>query len=80
VSGGYPDGLSGWAYCHMEGHTGRGRCYRCGEINYRLMGWYGAVARNAKRWGVSEKEAEDRMVENAFRQEELAAARDEASQ
>lgn len=61
----YPEGLQPWAYCQMEGCVGKGRCPRCGEINYHLMGYYGAVARWAKAWGISEKEAEKRMEANA---------------
>ena len=60
----YPEGLSGSAYCIIEGCIGRGQCPRCGETNYRLMGYYGAVATAAKRWGVSEEEAERRIEAN----------------
>lgn len=66
----YPDGLSGAAFCYMEGCVGKGRCPRCGEINYALMGWYGAVAMWAKRWGVSQDEAEKRI--NAHQTEQHA--------
>ena len=48
-------------FCQMEGCIGKGPCPRCGEVNYRLMGFYGAVARWAKKWGVSEDEAERRI-------------------
>lgn len=48
----------------MEGCIGKGNCRRCGEVNYRLLGWYGAVASAAKRWGVSEDEAETRIIEH----------------
>lgn len=58
---GYPDNISGADLCHMEGCIGRGNCRRCGRVNYAEMGYYGALARNAKRWGVSEAEAERRM-------------------
>lgn len=49
--------------CQVEGCMGKGPCPRCGEVNYRLMGYYGAVARWAKEWGVSGDEAE-RRIEN----------------
>ncbi len=58
---GYPDGLSGSDYCYMEGCTGRGRCPRCGEINYAEMGYYGALAKWSKQWGISEAAAERRF-------------------
>ena len=57
----YKDGVGGADYCIMEGCIGRGPCPRCGTINYALMGYYGAVARWAKAWGVTEEEAERRM-------------------
>ena len=57
----YPDGLSGWQFCHMEGCIGKGHCPRCGETNYHLLGYYGAVARWAKKWGVSKEEAKARI-------------------
>ena len=63
----YPDGLSGSDMCHMEGCVGRGPCPRCGKTNYPLLGWYGAVARWAKVWGISEDEAEWRIMENQER-------------
>ena len=31
-------------------------------MNYRLLGWYGARERWAKAWGVTQDEAEDRIV------------------
>ena len=71
----YPEGLSGAAYCFMEGCVGRGPCPRCGKTNYRLMGYYGAVARWAKAWGISTDEAEQRIVANRQR----AALRDEVT-
>lgn len=58
----YPDDISGSALCHMEGCSGKGPCPRCGKTNYALMGFYGAVARWAKAWGVTEEEAERRMT------------------
>jgi len=61
----YPDDISGRDLCYMEGCLGNGVCSRCGEVNYRLMGYYGAVARWAKAWGVSEDEAMRRMDLNA---------------
>lgn len=57
----YPDDITGPQLCYMEGCIGKGNCPRCGEINYHLLGWYGAVARWAKAWGVSEEEAEKRI-------------------
>src|SRR3990167_6935658 len=53
----YPDDISDWAICQMEGCIGKGSCPRCGEVNYQLMGYYGAVARWAKRWSVTEDAA-----------------------
>jgi len=61
---GYPDDLSASAYCQIEGCIGKGRCPRCGETNYHLMGFYGAVAKWAKVWGVSKDEAERRICEH----------------
>lgn len=60
----YPDGMRPEDYCHTEGCIGRGRCPRCGSINYGLMGYYGAVTRWARAWGVSEEEAERRIAED----------------
>lgn len=57
----YPDCISGSDYCHMEGCLGNGHCSRCGETNYHLLGYFGAVARWAKAWGVSREEAEKRI-------------------
>jgi len=68
---GYPDDISGSDYCLIEGCIGRGPCPRCGETNYALMGFFGAVARWAKVWGISEDEAERRIGE---RQKALAEA------
>lgn len=62
-----PDGLSRGAICVMEGCRGRGPCPDCGETNYRLMGYYGAIASAAKLWGVSEDEAESRIHDNFAR-------------
>ena len=51
------------AACHMGNHGGeKGHCPDCGHVNYRLLGWFGARARWAKAWGVTEDEAEDRMA------------------
>lgn len=58
----YPDDITGRQLCHMEGCRGTGHCPRCGETNYSLLGYYGAVARWAKAWAVSQDEAENRMV------------------
>lgn len=67
------DDLEAAASCHMGDHFGhdgkewRGEpCSRCGETNYRLLGYYGAVASSAKRWGLSKEEAEARMVRSAI--------------
>lgn len=60
----YPEGLNPRAFCMMEGCLGDGHCPRCGETNYALLGWYGAVARWAKVWGVSKEEAEKRFKNN----------------
>jgi len=59
---GYPDDITGPQLCYIEGCVGKGNCPRCGEVNYRLLGWYGAVASAAKRWGVTEDEAEARII------------------
>ena len=59
----YPDDIQGWQICHMEGCAGNGHCSRCGATNYALLGYFGAVARWAKAWGVSKAEAE-RRIEN----------------
>ena len=58
----YPPSLSGKDLCYMEGCIGNGHCTRCGETNYRYLGWLGAVARWAKAWGVTRKEAERRIT------------------
>lgn len=63
----YPDDVSGPAICYMEGCTGKGPCPNCGETNYHLMGYYGAVARWAKAWGVTEEEAEKRIGRSQMR-------------
>lgn len=59
----YPDDIQGWQLCLIEGCIGKGRCPRCGKINYQLMGYYGALARWAKKWGISEDETERRFKE-----------------
>jgi hypothetical protein len=61
VSSLLPDGIGGADLCHIEGCVGKGRCPRCGSTDYGLMGYFGAVASAAKRWGVSEAEAERRI-------------------
>ena len=60
----YPDDIQPYQICHMEGCIGKGHCSRCGEINYHLMGFYGAVAHWAKVWKVSEAEAERRIEQH----------------
>ena len=64
TSGFYREDVTGADLCHIEGCIGRGPCPRCGETNYALMGFYGAVARWAKAWGVSEDEALNRMTQD----------------
>lgn len=71
----YPDGLRPDAYCYMEGCIGRGRCPRCGDVNYNLMGYYGAVARWAQAWGISEDEAERRIGENQMARDDKQEAK-----
>ena len=65
-----PDGISGYTICRLEGCVGA-HCRRCGETNYHLLGYYGAVARWAKAWGVSKAEAEQRMDEKESAREYL---------
>lgn len=60
----YPDGLSGRDFCYMEGCIGKGRCSRCGSINYQLMGYHGALARWAKTWRMSEGETEREFIKH----------------
>lgn len=60
----YPEDISDSALCHMEGCIGKGNCPRCGDVNYHLLGWYGAVARWARKWGISDAEAEERIIEH----------------
>ena len=69
----YPPDIRGSQLCFIEGCIGKGNCSRCGEINYALMGFYGAVARWAKVWGIPEEEAEDRIVGHQQAQYEEAA-------
>ena len=57
----YPDDISLASVCLIEGCIGEGHCPRCGETNYRLLGYLGAIARWAKQWGVSKEEAERRI-------------------
>ena len=66
----YPDDIHGWHLCHMEGCIGKGPCPRCGAVNYHLLGYWGAVARNAKRWGCTEEEAERRIWQHQLAREE----------
>ena len=63
----YPDDISNWVICQMEGCEGKGNCPRCGEVNYRLLGYYGAVARWAKEWGVTEDAAATLIFEHQER-------------
>jgi hypothetical protein len=49
--------------CRLGDHGGlKGHCPDCGDVNYRLLGWYGAVARWAKAWKITQDEASDRIV------------------
>lgn len=57
----YPDDIQPWQICIIEGCASP-NCSRCGTIDYRWMGFMGAVATAAKRWGVSKDEAEARIV------------------
>lgn len=63
----YPDDIPLSAYCEMEGCVGKGPCPRCGKTNYHWMGFWGAVARWAKTWGVSEDEALKRIEQHQRR-------------
>jgi len=63
----YPDDLRGIDLCCMEGCVGNGHCPRCGKTNYRLLGFFGAVARWAKAWDVSKEEAERRITQEGAR-------------
>lgn len=63
----YPPDLSRAAICRIEGHRGEGHCPDCGDVNYRLLGYYGAIASAAKRWGVTREEAEYRIIANQAR-------------
>ncbi len=47
--------------CWFNDHNWRrGHCLDCHEVNYALLGWYGARARWAKTWDISEAEVERR--------------------
>ena len=72
----YPDDIYGAKLCQIEGCIGKGPCPRCGEVNYRLMGYYGARARWAKTWGVSEEEADARIVYGQMTRDLRRAERD----
>ena len=52
------------AACHIVAHAGDGHCPNCGHVNYRVLCWFGAVARWAKAWGVTKDEAAERIVRN----------------
>ena len=73
----YPDDITGPQVCYMEGCVGRGPCPRCGEVNYRLMGYYGAVAKWAKAWGISQDEAERRIANNQRQRDGLPTVEEE---
>ncbi len=69
----YPDDLSASQLCQIEGCLGlKGYCPRCGETNYSLLGFYGAVARWAKAWSVTEDEAEERIMARYYAAPEAA--------
>ena len=51
------------AACHYGDHIGaNGHCSNCGDVNYHLLGYLGAVARWAKAWGITKDEADERIV------------------
>lgn len=60
----YPDDIQPWQVCQMEGCRGP-VCPDCGTTNYRWLGYLGAIASAAKRWGVSKEEAERRIEARA---------------
>ena len=64
----YPDDISGAAICGMEGCASP-NCSRCGTVNYHWLGYLGARASAAKRWGVSLDEAEERITRNQARKD-----------
>ncbi len=75
----YPDTMSGSDYCHVEGCEGKGPCPRCGNTDYAWMGYWGAVARWAKEWGVSENETQSRFHEHAMARTEETPESTEAT-
>lgn len=58
---GYPPNMSGSDMCHVEGCIGKGPCPRCGNTDYAWMGYWGAIARWSRKWGISERETERRF-------------------
>ncbi len=67
--------------CQIEGCTGeKGPCPRCGEVNYRLMGYWGAVARWAKAWDLTEKETTRRMENAARKRDGMPSVEDELAE
>ena len=64
----YKDGIDAEALCYMEG-CAKNPCPRCGETNYPLLGYTGAVARWSKAWGLSETETEERFEVNRLKRE-----------
>ena len=60
----YPDDIRPYQLCYMEGCAGEGRCPNCGKTNYHLLGYSGAIARWAKAWGITKKEAEQRITQH----------------
>ncbi len=63
--------------CQIEGCEGKGPCHRCGEVNYRLMGYWGSVARWSKKWGLTEKETMRRMENNQRAKEGMPTVEEE---
>ena len=51
--------------CLMGGCRGRGNCPDCGRVNYRLLGYYGAIGRWSKVWSLTADQTEDRMIRHA---------------
>ena len=60
----YPDDIQPWQVCIIEGCRGP-NCSDCGTVNYRWLGYLGAVASAAKRWGVSKEDAEEHINKKA---------------
>lgn len=65
----YPDDMTGPMVCIAEGCLSA-NCSRCGQVNYRELGYMGYVGRMAKKWGVSKDEALERICIESARKEE----------